>query len=409
MSKVVFVKDKGLFDVTLVDNIFITEYMPDAPELAVKAYLYGLMLMACPHCNDSDIAAALAVSDSELRAAYAYWESRGVLRVVADEPMQVQYFNLKEYSPVGVTRSLPSDARYSAFIGSLQTVLGTRMLSGAELSKIYDWLDVFGFEQSAAIEIVRHCLDTKGARVSVSYMDAVARTLSGAGALTRDAVMEHFEAEKLLRGGAAAILKRLNKRRMPTEDELALYEKWTSGWGFEASSIELACAEMTAAGNPSFKYLDSVLDTWRQGGAINADAIAKMQKDDDRIYEVARDAFARAGIKRKPSAEDRLCVREWIVDWRISAELIFLAAELAVGMRQQFSAMKGIVSEWHDKGISSVSAARAYYDAHMKNNEGFAHKQSKASYKRGNSYSKDDLKQMGISFGEEFYKDDDKD
>ena len=40
MSEVVFLKDTKLQEVTPVENIFISAFMPAAPELALKAYLF---------------------------------------------------------------------------------------------------------------------------------------------------------------------------------------------------------------------------------------------------------------------------------------------------------------------------------------------------------------------------------
>ncbi len=403
MLTITFLRDKSLLEAIPVHRSFITEFMPEASELAVKAYLYGLMLTFCPS-GECDIAGALNASAEDICAAFSYWEWRGLVRVVSEEPLQIRYLDPRTAADGG---DMHADAQYAEFVKKLQGILGTRMLSGSELGKIYDWMDVFGLEQDAAIEIVKRCLDTKGTRVSVSYMDAVARTVAGGGNLTKEAVGEYFSKEDMLRSGAAAILKRLNKRRMPTEDELALYEKWTVGWGFEHSAIEMACAQMTAAGNPSFKYLDSVLDTWRAGGALNARDIVDMQKQDDIICELAREAFARAGIRRKPTAEDRLIFREWAIERCVDRELIFYAAELSADSRYPFARMKQIVGEWLDAGISSLAAARSFHEAYRKSTaKRSGSKVRPDAFRKNGAYTRDELKGLGISLGEEFYNDD---
>ena len=48
MLKCVFSKQAAMLGVTPVDNIFLCEYMPKAPEGYVKAYLYGLMQCSDP-------------------------------------------------------------------------------------------------------------------------------------------------------------------------------------------------------------------------------------------------------------------------------------------------------------------------------------------------------------------------
>ena len=44
MQNTVILRGRDLFGTTVVDNRFISELVPDAPENAVRVYLYGLML-----------------------------------------------------------------------------------------------------------------------------------------------------------------------------------------------------------------------------------------------------------------------------------------------------------------------------------------------------------------------------
>lgn len=406
MSKTVFLKDNKLNKITAVDNDFIMAYLPSAPELALKAYIYGLMQLSGGADADTDIASALGCSDNDIRAAFSYWQSLGLVTVVGEEPLQLRYNSVSQaIASSGI--DVASGARYAEFVKKLQSVLGTRQLSGSELTKIYDWLDVFGFEQDAAVRIVSYCLDKKGVRTSVAYMDAMAKSLAADGAVTKEQVDIAIENEQLMSSGAGRILKRWHQHRPPTVDELALYEQWTKGWGYDEDAIAYACTKMTAAEKPTFAYLNSILDDWRGNGAVSRDQIKNMQKLDDSIREITRQALKRAGIKSSPSQEHRLCVREWSVDFCMSPELIYLAAELSTNSVHRFQNMRRLLDEWHEKGISSISAAKAYYEAYQK----FAPaasggKKSRAlNYKQGGAYTKEELKKLGISLGEEFYSD----
>ena len=44
MQNTVILRGRDLFGTTVIDNRFISELVPDAPENAVRVYLYGLML-----------------------------------------------------------------------------------------------------------------------------------------------------------------------------------------------------------------------------------------------------------------------------------------------------------------------------------------------------------------------------
>ena len=400
MSGVVFLKDRELLDVTPVENIFIAQFMPSAPEIAVKAYLYGLMLLNSPHAADEDIAAALSCTETDIRAAFSYWQSAGIIRVIGEEPLRVQYLNIK--ASLGSGRVDTSGAAHGDFVRRIQEAAGTRMMTGAELKKLYDWLDVFGFEEDAAVELFRRCLDTKGAKTSVSYMDAVARTLAGKAALTKGAVEEHFREEELLRSGAASILKRWNRRSAPTEDQLSLYEKWTRAWGFDEAVIDAALTKMTSAERMTFSYLDSILTDWHDKGLVDISAVDESLKREDMTAELTRQAFSRAGLISKPTAEQRRLIGSYYYDKHMSAELILFASELSAKDAKPFAKLKNLLADWRDHGIGSVSEAREYNEKQV---PAIGRRRSGRSRDiiRGGDYSEEELKKLGISMGEEFY------
>ena len=399
---VLFSKEKKNSGETVLDNRFIAEFMPSAPELAVKAYIYGLMLANGNGGEGGDICVVLGCDEHDLRAAFSYWQASGLVTVISEEPLKICFRN----EPAGII-SPASASGYSELIAKVQAVLGTRVLSGSELSRIYDWVEVFGLEQEAAVEIVKHCLDKKGARTSVAYMDSVAKTLAAGGELTLEAVKEHFRYEEILSSGAAGILRRWNRRGAPTEDQIALYEKWTKAWGFDEQSIDAALIKMTAAEKPSFAYLDGILDEWHKNGSVSIERIREMQREDDMTAELAREAFARAGLKRRPNTEDRQLFREWNRNRAISAELIYYAAERAKLDPKPYASMKKTVEAIYAEGISSVSAAKEFLDSPR----GAAvsrrtRKNDRAlNYLKSGGYSSDELKKLGISLGEEFYDD----
>lgn len=399
MSKFVFLKDKELMGVTPVENIFISQFMPAAPELAVKAYLCGLMQLT--HGLEDDVCAVLGCTEEELSAAYSYWEKLGLVEVMRGESLIVRYYNIKDSLSRGLADT--RGAKYGGLVEKLQAVLGTRVLSGAELSKIYDWVEVFGFEQDAAVRIVAHCLDKKGARTSVSYMDKTARSLAERGAFTLEAVNGRFEEEERISSGAGRIYRRWNKSGTPTEDEIALYEKWTKEWGFDDAAIDLVLPRMTAASRVNFKYLDEILKELYLKGAVDEKALKEADRRSDTVAELSRNALKRAGIKSAPNKEQKLCFEEWFFDRGMSAELIFLAADYAKGKYQPFAFMKKVLEAWLEEGVSSVSAARESYEK----NGGYDRKKNTNSrslnYLQGKKYTKDELKDLGISLGEEFY------
>ena len=404
MLHTVIIKEQNFFTSTAVENIFITDLMPSAPENAVKAYLYGLMQLSCGTESTVDIASALGLTDEEVLDCFRYWQKQGIVKLVEGETLNVQYLNVSE-----ALKKTPSAAihtgRYAGLIEKLRIVLGTRNFSGSELQKVYDWISCFGFEDDAAIEIIRHCIELKGTRVHINYMDSVAKRLAADNILTFDKVRENFETETVLMRGAGAILKRWHIKRMPTDDEVALYEKWTKEWGFKDDSISLACADVVAADRPSFKYLDAILDKYHKSGSISAESMAAAIKEQEMIEELARQAFARAGMKRTPNIADRRQFETWASDWCLSPELILYAAETASLKSTPFAEMKKLLEDWHKRGIVSVAAAKNEVEKNAAKPEAKRKSVNRALNYRQRQYTADQLREMGVDLGEDVYED----
>ena len=108
-------------EMTPVDNLFFLEYMPDADGMFVKVYLYGLMQCYHPSLNDVDVADALGLSDAQVRCAFVYWQSKGLVRIRSDEPLTVEYLLTEQPA---VTTATPM--KYRRFIESLNALLSPR-------------------------------------------------------------------------------------------------------------------------------------------------------------------------------------------------------------------------------------------------------------------------------------------
>ncbi|MGI6225208.1 MAG: DnaD domain-containing protein [Peptococcales bacterium] len=62
----------------------------------------------------------------------------------------------------------------------------------------------------------------------------------------------------------AEIKKRLGHRSNPTEPEKECYLKWANQWKFSHEMILLAVEQTIHATDPSFSYIDKVLENWHQ-------------------------------------------------------------------------------------------------------------------------------------------------
>ncbi len=343
--------------VTPVDNLFLCEYMPRATGFQVQVYLYGLLLCYNPEAAGADsapVATALGASEEDVLNAFAYWQGEGLVRIISDTPLTVEYLCLR-FNGYARTEQVPG--QYYKLVQSLQMMLAPRSFSGSDLRHVIDWMEVFGLEEGAVLELVGHCVELKGKRVGVKYMDAVARAWADANVLTAKEARAHILTYRELTGGAAAVLKRWRIRRSPTEDELNLYRVWTKEWGFSDESILAACPATLGAGNPSFSYLNGVLDRMRRQGLTAADEVDRELSEDAANLAVAREVFARAGIAGSPDLKQRTTIAAFVQKWGMPLEVVLMAAEQAAGKRDPFAYLKKIMNNWQEQGIHTPEAA----------------------------------------------------
>lgn len=343
---------------TPVDNRFILDYLPHASGLCVQVYLYGLLLCTFGASEDSSVADALGLSDEAVREAFSYWQEQGLVRIRGERPLVVEYLSI---DPAAPENAVPG--RYANLVSALNSLTAPRQFDYRELRHVYDWIEVFGLDEEAVLELVSHCMDNKGRRVSVNYIEAVARSWSEEGVRTREQARAYIEQYDLRRHGASAILREWNRRRKPTKPELSLYDKWIGEWGFSPEAVLAALPKLTVSGTPNFTYLDELLDALRCSGQTQAADIARADERDAEERAFAKLVFDRAGKVEPATRTQRAQISLYRGDYGMPAELLLFGAEQCRGANEPFGMMKKLWNEWHDAGISTVEGARAQLEA----------------------------------------------
>mgnify|MGYP006900212726 CR=1 FL=1 len=72
---------------TLVDNLFMNEYLPYAEEGYIKVYLYGLYLCTNPSGRDNSVesfAKVLDMDEDKILEIFKYWQDQGLLEIISE-------------------------------------------------------------------------------------------------------------------------------------------------------------------------------------------------------------------------------------------------------------------------------------------------------------------------------------
>ncbi len=355
---------------TPVDNQFILDYLPHASELCTRVYLYGLMLCYAGAGAETTLSDALGLSEPAITEAYTYWQQQGLVRIRGEEPLIVEYLDIEPSEAGGVV-----PGKYAKLVSALNSLTAPRQFDFRELKHVYDWIEVYGLDEEAVLELVSHSMDQKGRRVSVNYIDAVARSWSESGVVTREAARAHLAKYELKKHGASEILRQWNKLRKPTKTETALYDKWVSEWGFTQEAVFAALPKLAVSGTPNFVYLDELLDSLRKEGQTSKPKIEQADASNAEEQAFARLVFERAGKLEPATRTQRAQISMYRKDYNMPRELLLFGAEQCRGANEPFGMMKKLWNDWHDAGITTIEAARARMETHTQSHKPKSQKQ----------------------------------
>lgn len=258
-----------LYD-TAVENIFLSEYMPKAPEHCVKAYLLGQMYaqMGQP-ADDDQLARSLGITASMLSDCWRYWEDEGVIRrTMENGETRIEFLRLKEFAfgmaPSEETQaeepalSLSSEAARELF-RTIESITGA-MLQSRELEEISSWVANLGMPPAVITACYEYC--RKRGTVKFSYVKSVLTEWHKKGLTDEEALSDYLAEMDRHYDLYRRVFQAMGYHFNPTEEQKRLMDSWTEDMGFSTEKILEACAKTAGLSNPNIKYVDSVLRGW---------------------------------------------------------------------------------------------------------------------------------------------------
>ena len=331
----------------------IDRYMPQATAAALKVYLY-LLRASRDHSillSVNDMADLFDVTPNKILQALSWWEGQGLLSlkfsdgelqditllpiarpdsspVQAAVPEPERPSILRQPAPSGVSESarpaVPGNVR-ALIRGALRESVpaGKAAAPGPmDLSVLMDdsgfgdilslaefyikkplsasMRDALGYcylsfgRQGDIIEyLLEYCIER--GHTSPHYLKGVAEGWKKDGLNTLDEI----RSEKALRAKSVyGIMNAFGLDRKPVQDELRFIEQWNDS--FSSDMILEACRRtMAALAKPSFPYADSILNRWKESGAVT---LSDVEALDLKHQESRKKAAAQEGKPPKNSS-----------------------------------------------------------------------------------------------------------
>ena len=275
-----------------IDNAFITDFMPFAPENYVKVYLYGLTLAYFGGEVDAEaeIANKLNLEPGVVGEAFAYWASAGIVNLLSASPVVVEYLAINKGT---LALRKFSKTKYKDFNDQLHAMLPSRNILPNEYNEYYSIMEAMHIEPEAMLAIIAYCIRLKGADVGYPYILAVARNLARQGCLTYDRVNEQLSEFDLYDKDVAAVLHALGSKKAVAIEDKRMYAKWTKTLGFPAETVVKVAKSVKKGG---IDRLDALLVKYYENHLFTFEEIEEFNRNRDRLYSLTREINKRIGV-----------------------------------------------------------------------------------------------------------------
>lgn len=358
MSFAKFSSDFLMETFTLVDNLFINEYLPGCDEKQIKVYLFGLYLCNNPAKDNSldALCARLDMTESEVIAAYTYFEDMGLVRVISREPLEIAYLSLKKANqPPKKYRG----EKWNDFNVQLQQLFPERMLTPNEYNEYYMFLDETKLEQDAMLMIVQYCINLKGMNVRYPYILTVARNWVADGVRTSKDVEDKLSEYERQSDEMRQVLAALGRKSGAELEDKQMLQKWTLSWGYELDAI-LAAAK-TLKGGKSMTKLDARLDEFYRMSIFTAEEMADWQARREQLKALAIAINKNLGVYYESFDHE---IETYIVPWTAKGfsdeALVKIAHHCFVTNVRTLDGMNGVVGKFYAQGLLTASSIDEY-------------------------------------------------
>ena len=303
-------KDLFLYS-TEIENLFINEFLPEAPGDYVKVYLFGLMYASHGQSIDSrSLAMSLGLSEVDIEEAWIYWESKGLVRQKretgaggedisrlvfvsqiealygknAEEPAaeipqetseddeEVPYYiSIDNMDFDKVMKDRLTDRRLRELYQKYQMTAG-RTVSRQETSRIEDAIRVYGIEPDIFSFAIDYCADL--GKYSVDYIFKVALRWTEEGCRSVEDAKKLLERHSLRNSWYRQVFKELGFNRLPAPTDREMMDKWFDDMKFSIDEVLEACGAACGLRDPNLRYVNKVLENrmLKKGGVSTGDA-----------------------------------------------------------------------------------------------------------------------------------------
>lgn len=323
----------------------------------LKVYLMGLLN---PEMDQVRICNNLSISEGKFLSAIEYLNSKGYIEFANGGSEEIIYKAPDVSADYSYINTLYMDEDFNVV---LQSLFGDRNLSRDDYGVFYRLADTYSMEKKLILLLAEYCIQVYGVNVSSKQIMHIASNWKDSGINDIDSAQQRINSYTKYFNEIRYIMSVFNIRRMPTEVEITVYEKWKEQWGFSFEAIKEALNVTTNASNPTFKYLDGILKNYYQKNLITYEDIHEYQVIseylDDRIKEILRVlSYSKMTVN-----DNYRNLYRGLLDAGFTGDGILLVAKfIATKKNSSFEQLYETLIEWSQKNVVSTGQIEQYIE-----------------------------------------------
>lgn len=355
MSFCSFSKETITNSSTVLDNRFISTYLPEANGDAIKIYIYGLFV--CQE-SDSDISFDKFCNDVKLDKdvvsdCFRFWEELGIVNVLSEDPFIVKYLPIAQSKP----RKYSAE-KYGEFNKALQVLIPERMITTNEYAAYFSLMEENGLKPEALLMIVKYCVDLKGGAIGLRYILKVANDFIARGITTTTKIEKELSDYSLKTGEFASLMNYILPNKKPQIEDLKLFEKWNKQLLYDIDTIIFIAK---SAKIKNIEKLDKEIDVLYASKKFSEKEIADYYKSKAKTTELAY------AINRSLSVYTEVIdpvIENYVIPWQNMGydeeTLLFLATYCFKKNRRSLEEMNDVVEKLYKNGLITLTSIAEY-------------------------------------------------
>ena len=346
-----------------LSNYFITEYMPNATELQLKIYLYGLYL-----CQNSNIpenglegfCEKFSFTDkNDVLAIFSYWEDMGLVKILSiGDEYRIKYLPISKY---GKIEKDVKNGKYSKFCSDVQEIITGRQILPNEFYEYIDFLDYSHMEQNALLYIVNYAVTLKGDNVGYKYILAIAKAWYYKGILTGKAVLKEIEETKTYDEKLLLVMKELGKSKNISFEDKQDWEVFTKQWNFDFNFIIYVAKALKKKKHSNFTALKDKLEKYYKLNIRTVNDAEEYEQALETYFQTAKTVCQELGLYYENLSP---IIDTYVIDWFNRGyefnTLKIIASYCFKNNIRTLDGMHNIIEKFAKLGLVSIESINQY-------------------------------------------------